>query len=290
MKAFFTLLCVAAVWASAPAATTITTTNRYSYGADVGWMDWYADGVNGALIGQYFCAGYVYGANVGWISLGSGAPANQIYYQNNSASDFGVNQDGLGNLRGFAYGANIGWLNFESQGAPTIDLQTGRLTGYVWSANCGWLSLSNAFTYVKTSTLWPGLLDCSVSPTLCLPVAWEVMNFGHTGVDPNADPDGDGMSNYQEYVAGTNPNLASDLLKITAVSVTAGPAPTVTLIWKSTPTRVYSILKTTSFQPSGWVDSGLGRFSPDPGASTTRTFPDTTGHFYRIEAFIPSDP
>jgi len=38
---------------------------------------------------------------MGWISLGSGTPTNGIYYQNQSASDYGVNQDGLGNLRGF---------------------------------------------------------------------------------------------------------------------------------------------------------------------------------------------
>jgi hypothetical protein len=37
---------------------------------------------------------------------------------------------------------------------------------------------------------------------------WEVLYFGHTGIAPNADPDGDGLSNYQEYQmwpAGYNP-------------------------------------------------------------------------------------
>jgi hypothetical protein len=34
---------------------------------------------------------------------------------------------------------------------------------------------------------------------------WELAHFGVTGVDPNADYDGDGMSNYDEYVAGTEP-------------------------------------------------------------------------------------
>ena len=28
---------------------------------------------------------------------------------------------------------------------------------------------------------------------------WEILYFGHTGIDPNADPDGDGLSNYQEF-------------------------------------------------------------------------------------------
>lgn len=37
---------------------------------------------------------------------------------------------------------------------------------------------------------------------------WEVLYFGRTGIAPNADPDGDGLSNYQEYQmwsAGYNP-------------------------------------------------------------------------------------
>ena len=38
-----------------------------------------------------------------------------------------------------------------------------------------------------------------------MPDAWELAYFGHTGVDPNADPDHDGLSNLQEYQAGTNP-------------------------------------------------------------------------------------
>jgi len=38
-----------------------------------------------------------------------------------------------------------------------------------------------------------------------LPVAWELAYFDSTGVDPNADPDGDGVSNFQEYLDGTDP-------------------------------------------------------------------------------------
>jgi hypothetical protein len=39
---------------------------------------------------------------------------------------------------------------------------------------------------------------------------WEILYFGHTGIDPNADPDGDGLSNYQEFQmrsAGYNPTV-----------------------------------------------------------------------------------
>jgi len=50
-----------------------------------------------------------------------------------------------------------------------------------------------------------------------LPDWWELQYFGTTGVDPNADPDGDGFSNWQEYTADTDPTDASSFLRITGV-------------------------------------------------------------------------
>src|SRR5207248_2876060 len=107
---------------SAFTLSTIDATNKLSYGANVGWMDWRGDIVHGAIIGEYVCSGSIYSANAGWISLGSGSPLNTVQYKNVSADDYGVNHDGFGNLRGFAYGANIGWINFETNGAPKVDL------------------------------------------------------------------------------------------------------------------------------------------------------------------------
>ncbi|HTY88227.1 MAG TPA: thrombospondin type 3 repeat-containing protein [Candidatus Acidoferrum sp.] len=268
------------------AGTTIDAVNKYAYGANIGWLNAYADGANGAVIGDYYCMGYLYAANVGWINLGSGSPANGIQYQNNSGTDFGINQDGLGNLRGYAYGANIGWINFENTGAPKVDLRTGILSGYVWSANCGWISLSNAVAYVQTDTLWPGQLAPNG-----LPVPWLLANFGTTNVDANADPDHDGMSNAQEYQAGTNPNDANSVLRITAQSFAPGGT-TATLTWNSVPTRFYYILKNPDLKTSNWTDSGLGLIAPAPGTSTTDGFSDSSApmRFYRVQAVLPLSP
>src|ERR1041385_4588458 len=123
MKMHYLLIaCLGHLMNSASAATTINTANKYSYSANIGWIDWRGDTNNGAVIGEYVCSGYIYSANVGWINLGSGSPTNGIQYMNLGVGDFGLNQDGLGNLRGYAYGANIGWINFENVGAPKVDL------------------------------------------------------------------------------------------------------------------------------------------------------------------------
>src|SRR6476646_6152789 len=71
------------------AASSINVTNKYAYGANVGWIDARVNTNAGAVIGEFVCSGYLYGANVGWIHLGSNAPANGIQYQNSSAIDYG---------------------------------------------------------------------------------------------------------------------------------------------------------------------------------------------------------
>ena len=270
------------------AASTVDAANRYAYGANIGWLEWRGDNNNGAIIGDYVCSGFIYFANVGWINLGSGSPTNGIRYQNLSASDFGVNQDGLGNLRGYAYGANIGWITFENTGVPKVDLFTGNLSGSVWSANCGWISLSNAVAYVQTDTITPGALAPDG-----LPIAWLLANFGTTNVNANADPDGDGLSNFQEYQAGTNPNDAKDSLRITASGVSfVGGNDSDTLVWNSHPTRQYRVQQTTNLISATWMDAGI-LLSPDSGTNTTRTLQfagPASQRFFRIQAIKPLTP
>src|SRR5204863_7948063 len=112
-------------------------------------------------------------------------------------------------------------------GATAVDLKSGVITGFVYSANCGWIGLSNSFARVQTDRIVPGQLD-----TNGLPLAWELQNFGATGIDPNADPDQDGMSNKREYLAGTNPNDATDKLVITSTTLPSAGS-SVSLSWRS---------------------------------------------------------
>jgi hypothetical protein len=50
--------------------------------------------------------------------------------------------------------------------------------------------------------------------------AWQVQYFGSTtnaAADPNADPDGDGVSNMQEFLAGTDPTNSVSSFRITSI-------------------------------------------------------------------------
>lgn len=268
----------------ASAATTIDAGNKYAYASNLGWVNWRGNTNNGAIIGEYVCSGYIYSANVGWINLGSGSPANQIQYQNNSATDFGVNHDGLGNLSGYAYGANIGWIQFEqTYGQPRVDLFTGKLSGSVYSANCGWISLSNAFAFVRTTNIQKAPLAPDG-----LPVGWLLQNFGTTNVSANADDDDDGASNEQEYLAGTDPNSAKSVLQITSFTRgTPTPAYT-TLQWKSVNTRYYVVQERSSLTSGAWMD-----YSSLPIAGWNNAgFDDydNTNKFFRVRAYRPLTP
>jgi len=285
------LICLIAGMTNAWAASTINSTDKFAYGANIGWLNAAGDVANGSVIGEYVCSGYIWSANCGWIHLGSGTPVNAIRYQNNSATDFGVNHDGLGNLRGFAYGANIGWINFENTGAPKVDLNTGNLSGSVWSANCGWISLSNAFAHVQTDTLRMGADSDGDGIT----DAWE-LTYTNTlaRFTASTDTDGDGMSDLKEHIADTSPLDPNDYLRITSYSVLFGGGnETNTLTWTTKPTRCYQLDYRTNLNAgTPWVNAPAV-FAPDPGMNTTRMLalsPPLAERYFRIEAIKPLFP
>lgn len=119
-----------------------------------------------------------------------------------------------------------------------------------------------------------------------IPDEWEA-RYGIT--DPDADDDGDGQSNYAEYLANTNPTNAASVLKITAAEVDSNGAMRIT--WDSVGGTRYRVQMAPS--PDGPYTDIVGVFGseidPAPyGESSTQTYvydigasTNQTG-FYRV--------
>jgi hypothetical protein len=157
--------------AAALAQSNVGTTNKFSWGENVGWMNWRDAGnpvsSQGAVVRSSFLSGFVWGENIGWINLGDGTPVNGTSYANANGTDFGVNRDTItGNLSGFAWGENVGWINFSGGALATpaqparYDRVAKRFTGFAWGENIGWINLSLAESGKFVDAIIPcGLAD-----------------------------------------------------------------------------------------------------------------------------------
>jgi len=228
-------------------------------------------------------AGYVWSGDVGWIHLGDGIPTDAIRYANDSDFDYGVNVDVEGNLSGLAWSPNTGWINFgwttpNDPYRPRFNLYNGYFFGYAWSANCGWVNLGN--TRLKTDSI--GILDTDGDG---LSDAWEREKAGNlTTLTADGDADHDGMTDKDEYLAGTDPLDASSALRITAL-VPTGDSTTIT--WLSSPSRQYRIVESVPLLSGSWqLSKPDAVVFGDFGQTTKATVVDTNGAmmFYQILA------
>jgi hypothetical protein len=92
---------------------------------------------------------------------------------------------------------------------------------------------------------------------------WRTYFFGsltNTLAQDNADPDGDGMPNWQEYLAGTNPTNALSSLQFSGAGLAAGGGPNINLGWLTAPGRTYVLQSSPTAAGNNWtsVNTNLG--------------------------------
>lgn len=263
-------------------------TPTYAYGANVGWIACNPRPDASLVVGDFALSGYLYSGNLGWIHLGDGSPFGNNRYANTSASDCGVNQDGLGNLSGFAYAANAGWINFSWAGAndpnrPRFDLATGAFSGFAYGANIGWISLGSGLLSIarinRPDTDGDGISD-----------DWETEWFGGLSVcGIGTDEDRDGQSDAAEAVADTDPKDPASFLRIVAMERNANGELLVSMEFTSRMGRLYRI--DVSEDLAEWTDAGLGTFTPDGDLTVRKVgIPEGDTLYFRVAAILPLSP
>ena len=104
--------------------------------------------------------------------------------------------------------------------------------------------------------------------------------FTSTQAAPNSDPDGDGMNNSGEYVAGTIPTNAASVLKM--LVLTNAPSGT-TVRWQSVVGKKYQVSSRTNLTTATWQNIG----SVVTATNTTAQYFDPTAtngmRYYRAQ-------
>lgn len=277
----------ALVAAGAEPESTISPTERYAHAANAGWIDFRPDALSGVSFGDYFLSGKAYAANFGWIDFGDGTPANGIRYQNNSATDFGVNHDGSGRLSGYAYSGNIGWISFSwptdssDPDRPRVDLLTGSFSGFAYAANVGWLNLTGTLSTTRMAAIdtdSDGIAD-----------AWEMASFGDlTHANATSDQDHDGASDLDEYLANTDATDPASRFRIVFYQEGA-LRNQASLRFTVQPGRLYRVWDSADLFT--WeIRSHHGLFASAGEHDTVESHPFSAKRFFRVDVRKPLQP
>ena len=162
----------------------------------------------------------------------------------------------------------------------TLNTSTGVISGTP-------TTLTAAANYTITATNTGGSSDALVSITVVSPyTAWSTQYGLFQGSE--GDDDGDGNSNYFEFVAGLVPTNAGSVFKISVSSVSSQPSQRDIVISPIISGRTYTVKSSESLQPATWIPLS-GSTSTNNG--NERTIIDTAAteakKFYVIEISYP---
>jgi hypothetical protein len=117
---------------------------------------------------------------------------------------------------------------------------------------------------------------------------WRQDNFGIISdsgdAADDADPDGDGVTNINEYTAGTDPNSSTDFLKMSTVTKTGS---TFSAECAGKAGRIYILQRNTELEDA-WADlTSQGPLAADGTVSLTDTSAPAGSAFYRVQVSMP---
>ncbi len=118
-----------------------------------------------------------------------------------------------------------------------------------------------------------------------LPDGWEYQYFGgFTNADPNADSDGDGQSNWEHYISGTNPTNPASFFRVEPTDSPFGFA----IRFDSVTNRTYTVQHATDIALADWINWHTGLAGTGHAIELQETNPGARG-FYRARVALTLD-
>lgn len=123
-------------------------------------------------------------------------------------------------------------------------------------------------------------LEAADSDGDSLPDDWELAYFGNLSRDGADDFDGDGLKDYDELLAGTDPTNTGSVLRVLSLSSLDGGN---TLLWSAIPGRSYQIQFKTNLTDPGWQNLSNVITATGSSASGRDDSGDAVGpKYYRV--------
>ena len=244
----------------------------------------------------YLC-GHDHFLNIARIDDGDGNPGNDLYQVivgtggstnwPNMAYNYNGTNAPYAPINLYSVTKTFGYLLVEISGTGSNDLGVTM----TWKER---VSNNGVVSYVATTNVLSysaiNLHQDSVGDGV--PDWWRAKYFGGNGTTTNAtscaacDADGDGFSNYQEYVAGTDPTNAADAFQIRTASALASGFK---VSFQSVLFRNYSLYYTSDLSSGSWaVVPGQNAVLGDGGVDTLSDTNKAGGpRFYRVSVSLP---
>jgi Tol biopolymer transport system component len=108
---------------------------------------------------------------------------------------------------------------------------------------------------------------------------WEVAHFDNLSRDGTDDADGDGQTDRQEFISGTDPTNAGSVLRVLTITPMGGGSTTV--VWSAVPNQNYVVQYKDSLAAANWTNAS-GVITADSTSESFVHSSSATQRYYRV--------